>query len=279
MDIPFLGSEALAANTLTPYALRSRFTPLYPNVYLPAGTAMTAPLRARAAWLWSRRRGVVAGRSAAALHGAKWVDGRSAAQILWQNRHPPTGLETWSDAYRDDEVAVADGVRFTTPARTALDIARRYRFDDAVAAIDALARATRLNPADVATLANRHCGARGIRKARRVLQLVDPGAESPRETWLRLLLIRAGFPRPTTQIPVNSEFGGLAAVLDMGWEHLKIGVDYDGDHHRTSRKTFNNDIRRAEIITRQGWIHLRFTVEDTEGGIVHRVRAAFARRT
>lgn len=128
MDIPFLGSEALAANALTPYALRSRFTPLYPNVYLPAGTAMTAPLRARAAWLWSRRRGVVAGRSAAALHGAKWVDGRSAAQVLWPNRHPPTGLETWSDAYRDDDVAVAAGVRVTTVASCTWSIrARNHR--------------------------------------------------------------------------------------------------------------------------------------------------------
>jgi hypothetical protein len=28
-----------------------------------------------------------------------------------------------------------------------------------------------------------------------------PGAQSPKETWLRLLLIQAGLPRPQTQIP------------------------------------------------------------------------------
>lgn len=278
MATPFLGTEALAASTLAPYALRSRFTRLHPDVYVPAGADMTAPTRARAAWLWSRRRGVIAGRSAAALHGAKWVDGRLPAQILWDNRHAPAGIETWSDAVDDDEVTIVDGMRVTTPARTALDIARRSGFGAGVASLDALARATRLSMADVEGLAVRYGGRRGIRKARRVLRLVDPGAESPRETWLRLLLIRAGFPAPATQIPVRNEYGMLAAVLDMGWEDLRIGADYEGDHHRTSRTTFNNDIRRAEIINEQGWIHIRVTVEDTEGGILRRVRSAFDRR-
>ena len=49
MAKPFIGSEALAAHSLTPYALRSRFTPLYPNVYLPEGTEVTAAARARTA--------------------------------------------------------------------------------------------------------------------------------------------------------------------------------------------------------------------------------------
>jgi hypothetical protein len=39
---------------------------------------------------------------------------------------------------------------------------------------------------------------RGLHQLSRALSLVDPGAESPKETWLRLLLIRAGLPKPTT---------------------------------------------------------------------------------
>lgn len=66
--------------------------------------------------------------------------------------------------------------------------------------------------ADVELLAKRYHGRRGIRRARIALDLVDPGAESPRETWLRLLLIRAGFPPPQTQIPVYDEYGQLVAV-------------------------------------------------------------------
>jgi very-short-patch-repair endonuclease len=128
-------------------------------------------------------------------------------------------------------------------------------------------------------LAERHKGRRGIRRARTALDLVDAGAESPRETWLRLLLIRAGFPRPQTQIPVYDRYGQLVAVLDMGWQNIKVAVEYDGDHHRTDRRTFNKDIRRAETVAGLGWINVRVTAEDTEGGIFWRVSEARDRRT
>jgi hypothetical protein len=278
MRVPFIGSDAIAIGSLTPYALRTRFVTLYPDVYVSRDIDLTATMRAEAAWLWSRRKGVLAGRSAAALHGAKWVDPRRPAEILCSNRRPPAGIRTWSDAVADDEIEIVNGIPVTAPARTALDIASRYPLDAAVSAIDALARRTRLKMADVELIAERYKGRRGIRQARKVLDLVDPGAESPRETWLRLLLIRGGFPPPTTQIPVYDKYGVLVAVLDMGWEDIKVAAEYDGDQHRTDRRRFNNDIRRAEAVSELGWIDIRVTVEDTEGGILHRVGTAFARR-
>lgn len=279
MGTPFIGSEAIASGELTPYALRSRFIALHPNVYVPTGTEVTAVLRARAAWLWSGRRGVVAGQSAAALHGAKWVDDRKPAELLWPNRRPPSGICAWSDQFADDEIEVVDGMHVTTAARTALDLACRYPLGKAVAAIDALARATQLKIADVELLAERHKGRRGIRRARSVLDLVDAGAESPQETWLRLLVIRNGFPRPETQIPVYDEFGVLVAVFDLGWEEMKIAMDYEGDHHRIDRRRYNHDIRKAEAVAELGWVDIRVTAEDSEGGIVRRLSAAWRRRT
>ena len=278
MATPFIGSEAVASGHLTPYQLRSRFVAIHKDVYLPKGAQLTAVSRTRAAWLWSRREGVVAGQSAAALHGAEWVEAHRPAEMLSDNRRPPRGIRTWSDRFADDEVEVIDGIRVTTPARTALDIACRYPFDKAVAAIDALARKTQVKMADVELLAQRYIGRRGIRQARGVLDLVDPGAESPRETWLRLLLVRAGFPRPQTQIPVYDEYGVLIAVIDMGWEDIKVGADYEGEHH-LSRQRANRDIRRAEGVVEQGWIDVRITAEDCQDDIIRRVRAAWARRT
>lgn len=274
----FIGSEAVASGRVTPYALRSRFIAIHRDVYVTRGTEITATLRAEAAWLWSRRRGVIAGRSASALHGAKWIDGNAPAELIYDNRHAPTQIRTWADRIEDDEVATLEGMPVTTPARTALDLASRYPPGRAVALIDALARATRLKMPDVELLAERYKGRRGIRRALCALDLVDAGAESPRETWLRLLLIRAGFPRPRTQIPVRDQYGQLVAVADMGWEDVKIAVDYEGDHHRTDRRRFNRDIRRAEALAELGWIDVRVTAEDTEGGIIARVSAAWDRR-
>lgn len=279
MAEPFIGSEALASGALTRYQLRSRFAAVYPDVYFPIGTNLTAASRAQAAWLWSRRRGIVAGRSASALHGAKWVNGQAPAELLYAYRRPPKDIRTWSDRCAEDETQSVADMPATTPARTALDIACRYPFDKAVAAVDALARATHFKMADVDLIAERYKGRRGIRKALRALSLVDAGAESPRETWLRLLLIRAGFPAPQTQIPIYDEYGQLVAVVDMGWEQIKLAVEYDGDHHWTERRQFTKDITRAEAIADLGWTDIRVTAMDTEGGVIARVSAAWQRRT
>jgi very-short-patch-repair endonuclease len=258
--------------------LRSRCIAIHPDVYVPTGTDLTATTRARAAWLWSRRRGIVAGHSASALHGAKWVDHQAPAQLLYEHRRPPAGIRTWSDQIAEDELQLVSGVPTTTPARTAFDIACRNSVGNAVAAVDALARATRFNVADAQVLANRYKGHRNVRRARRALTLIDAGAESPRETWLRLLLIDAGYPRPQTQIPVYGEYGELVALLDLGWEDVKIALEYEGDHHRTDRRQFHRDIARYEALPDLGWITVRVTAEDMPGGILRRVAAAWSRR-
>jgi hypothetical protein len=278
MGNPFIGSEAVAAGRLTKYQLRTKYVAVHHDVYLPRESTLTAASRAKSAWLWSGRAAVVAGRSAAALHGAKWVADDAPAQILYGNRRPPQGIHTWSDRCADDEIQTVNGVVVTTPARTALDIACHYPFDPAVAAIDALARATKLEVAHVEALAKRYRGRRGIRGALEVLDLVDPGAESPQETRVRLLLVRAGLPRPETQLPVYDEFGQLVAELDMGWRDVMVGVDYEGKHHWKTPRQIRRDIRRHEAVTELRWIDVRVTAEDTDAGIIGRVERARARR-
>lgn len=278
MKAPFVGSDAVAAGLLTPYALRSRYTRVFPDVYIRPDTPTTARLKAEAAYRWARGDGILAGRSAAAMHRAKYVDSHKPAEMIYGNRHAPKGIRTWADAIGDDEIAVVDGLRVTTPARTALDLARRNSIDPAVEAIDALANATELKTADVELLAQRYGGRRGIRQVAPALDLVDPGSQSPRESWLRLLLIRKGFPRPRTQIPVYDSTGYAVAYLDMGWDDIKVAVEYEGDHHRTDRRQFHHDIRRYEEIAELGWITVRVTAEDSRVDVVRRVNDARARR-
>ncbi|OIN78438.1 hypothetical protein [Mycobacterium malmoense] len=279
MEEAFIGSEAIKSGALTRHQLRSRYVALHPDVYVPPDTNLTAATRARAAWLWSRRRGVVAGHSASALHGAKWVDDRAPAQLLYEHRRPPAGIHTWSDTIADDETQLIGEVPATTPARTAFDLACRNPVGKAVAAIDALARATRLKVADAELIVERYKGHRNIRRARRALTLVDAGAESPRETWLRLLVIEAGYPPPQTQIPVYGEYGELVAVVDMGWEEKKIALEYEGAHHWIDPEQFRKDVERFEALPELGWITIRVTAGNTRGGILTRLAAAWTRRT
>jgi hypothetical protein len=253
-------------------------TRVFRNVYVPVGTDLNAGIRAESAWLWSGRRGVVGGLGAAALHGSKWIDRWTTIDLYHQNRHRLAGLCPRADRLEDAEICVVRGVTVTTPERTALDLGCWYPLMKAVAAIDALARATELKIADVGVLADRAFGRRGIGRARRAIELADAGAQSPKESWLRTLLIEAGLPRPQTQIPVHDEWGKAIAYLDMGWEEFKVAVEYDGDHHRTVRSQYFYDVRRLEMLARRGWIVIRITADDGPEEILRRVRDALARR-
>ncbi|WP_158240351.1 type IV toxin-antitoxin system AbiEi family antitoxin [Mycobacterium hubeiense] len=276
MGEPFIGSAALTAGSLTRHILRTRFVALHHDVYIDKDAEITAVVRAKAAWLRSRGHGVLAGFSASALHGARWIDANRPAEIIDTNRRRTAGILVRADVVDDDEVCIVDGMRATTPARTAVDIARRYPLDTAVAAIDALARATRLKVPDIELALRRHRGRR-LDKARAAIELVDPGAESPRETWLRLLVIRAGYPPPETQIPIYNEYGALIGVVDMGWRDRTIALEYEGKHHRMSRDAFAKDIRRIEAMIEQGWIVIRVTAADSKATILRRLATAWAR--
>jgi hypothetical protein len=279
MGEPFIGSEAVAAGVASHSQLRRKYTRVFRDVYVSEGSELTHALRARAAWLWSRRRGVIAGFSAAGLYGSEWVDAARPVDIIHDNRHALPGLQIWGDRLEADEFELIDGVAVTTPARTALDLACWYPSTTAVAAIDALSRVTDVKMADAELLAARYRGRRGLERARASLDLVDAGAQSPKETWLRLTLVQAGLPRPQTQIPVVGDFGDVVAYLDMGWEDVKVAVEYDGEQHRSDRSQYNWDIRRLERLQRLGWIVVRVVAGDRPADIVSRVRAARVRRT
>lgn len=105
---------------------------------------------------------------------------------------------------------------------------------------------------------------------------MDAGAESPRESGLRLLLIDAGLPAPRTQIWVCD--GVNNAYLDMGYDELKVGLDYDGRHHWTDRARYVHGIGRAELVSGQGWIDILVVAEHSRRFILHRVAQAFASR-
>jgi hypothetical protein len=271
---PFIGSEAVKAGMLRRHHLRSRFRAVFPDVYVRRDQQLTLRDRAVAAWLWSHRQGVLAGLTAAACHGARWVDEGLPVELVWSNLRPPRGVRTYDVQLLPEEVQVVADVPVTTPERTAFDIGRRQTMGMAIAHLDALMRATGTKINEVLQIADLHRGARRLRQLEAALELVDPGSQSPKETWLRLLMIRAGLPRPTTQFPVMIAGGAQVYYLDMGWEDLMVAVEYDGEQHRLDRWQYTRDIRRTEALDRVGWIVIRVTASDRQADIIGRVRDA-----
>lgn len=272
----FIGADAIGDGTLTRGQLRWNFSAVHPRVYLPNGAERTVTVNAVAAWLWTDRRGVIAGRAAAALHGSRWVDDSTPIEVIAAHTRPRAGIIVREERIAADEITYIGELPVTTLARTALDLGRHLGRDAAVAHLDALAAATGVSADDAMALAARYRGARGIRRAAVALALMDAGAQSPKETWLRLLLIDDGLPAPRTQVRVSD--GVQTAFIDMGYDEPKVGLDYEGAHHSADRGQYVHDIGRAELIARHGWDDLRVVAEHSRAFILHRVRAAFALR-
>jgi hypothetical protein len=280
VDELVIGSEALATGSLTRQDLRRGYVKIHHNVYGPVGKTLSARDQAYAAWLWSRRTATLAGLSAAAMHGARWLPVDVPAELARMRPGRPPGIVIHRGELAEDEVCLRQSIDCTTPARTAYDIGRRTPGDLGVIRVDALLNATRCTSDRVQRIADRYPGARGIRQLRTTLGLVDGGAESPRETQLRLLLVRAGFPRPDTQIPVHNERGKVARRIDMGWPTWKVGVEYDGEHHFTNAADYANDIVRLEFLAERGWTIVRVSAKQLRFDgerIIGRVSSALAK--
>lgn len=123
-------------------------------------------------------------------------------------------------------------------------------------------------------MAGRHRHTRGLRQLERALELFDPGAQSPKETWLRLLLMDEGFPRPQTQIPVLGPDGRPKYFLDIGWEDLMLAVEYDGAQHASQ---IGYDIARNEYLAASGWTVVRVAAGHQRAEIIGWVNRAWAR--
>lgn len=251
---PFIGTEALSTNVISEHTVRTRYEQIYPGVYVPRGTEVSAPQRAVAAWLWSRRGGVVAGLSAAATLGTKWIDGDLPAELIHGNRRAPSGLHVHTDDLAPSEEVVVGGMRVTCPARTAFDIGRRITNRvQAIKRLDALAHATGVTTTDIHAVAAAHPGVRGLLRLRRVLPLMDAGAESPQETDARLALIDAGLPAPSTQVVIRGRYGEFIARVDLAYEGVKLAIEYDGPQHWEDSKVRQRDIDKGVELADLDW--------------------------
>ncbi len=261
-DDPFPGSWAVRSGALTPWELRHDYDRVFPDVYVRKGVALDAAGRARAAAHWTKGRAVLVGRSAAALHGARWLDADRPAELALPNcSRAPAGIRCRQDRIPPVECTSIDGFTVSTPARTAFDLGRREHREPALILLDSLCRATGLQTDEIEAVVESHPRARGLRRLREVLPLVDGGAESPQETRTRLLLIEDGLPTPTTQIQVRQPSGRIVARVDLGWEEWRVAVEYDGTQHWTEESQRTWDIEREELLRELGWRVIRVSSE------------------
>ena len=179
----------------------------------------------------------------------------SIHQPLDQTRVRKPGTKGGRRSLDARDVEVVHGVRVTNGLRTACDLARLRSRPRGLAALNALQRRRGFSAEELAGEVHRFGGFRGVVQLRGLAPLVDPRAESPAESAMRLLWIDAGFPPVTTQITVLDDYGREIYRLDMGIPEIRYAAEYDGVAWHSSPEQLEHDRRRRTWLrNRRGWV-------------------------
>ena len=144
--------------------------------------------------------------------------------------------------------------------------------DHLIRAANRLSSAARLR----ATL-ERHPARRGREALHLAFSLLDPGAESPKETELRLLLRAAGLVPFRTNLRVWT--GRRWRRIDLAFEREMVALEYQGDHHRDPRQ-WRDDMTRIAELESIGWKVVYVNADDLRDpdALVARIARVLASR-
>ncbi|MGW7681088.1 hypothetical protein ACWGID_10140 [Kribbella sp. NPDC054772] len=211
--------------------------PVLKGVYVDVRVPDSPQLRADALRLVVPPEATVCGPAAGWLHG---IDTTALSpepiRPLWTSLERPT--------------TEVDGLKVTTREATAVELAKHLPRPFALSAIDALLRhGMRID--DLQTASAAYFAADSNSQAAQLVRIADGRAASPGESWLRLRLFDAGFPRPDLQVRV--EGNGRSYRLDLGYpdrviDGRRLGLEYDSDAwHSSTKQQLRDETRRTEL--------------------------------
>lgn len=150
------------------------------------------------------------------------------------------------------------GRLLTHPAETAVGLAARLRGGPkSLAVLDNALRSGATARGDLADIADT-LGLNHIRKVRELIQVADPAAESPGESWTRWAVLTADLPDPVLQHWVS--IGSRRFRLDLAWPDLKIACEYDGVEFHTGTR-LAADRERLNALKSAGWTIIHVTAQ------------------
>jgi hypothetical protein len=220
--------------------------------------------------------------------------------IPGQAEREDAGVRVHGSRLPSEFVTTVDGLRVTTVARTAVDLARGSDLSHALVAVDGAlrtlvgaavsgaARRLRERTVPLAVLADARAmlddafavvwswpGSIVVRDA---IALADPCAESPFESWSRAWILRSGLPRPEVNVPV---FGGSGRTYygDFVWRRYGLigeadGVGKYGETAPAIRSALSAERERHADLEAGGWRVIRWVTGDPGRSVVARVGRA-----
>lgn len=199
-------------------------------------------------------------------------------------RRTRRGITAHSSGRGAAGTTVVHGIRQSEPARVWVEMAAQLSVEELVILGDHLVR----HPYCWAEQRDEpHCTVEDLRRAleaygkfrgkvaaARALGLVRVGSDSPQETRFRLALIKAGLPEPQLQAPLNPN-DPQSRWEDAGYPQHRVAIQYDGAGHFNPQQA-RKDQRRDNEFVAEGWLVLRFNVEDDREGFATAIRQVAA---
>ena len=231
------------------------------GVYVRAGVPLSVELRAQAVAAVTAPQHVIRDRTAAWIHGVDTFvyaehDVPPPIEVCALRGSEPCEREGVEGRTRDlavHDAMTVNGIRVTTPLRTALDLGCLLRRREALAALDAFSRMHGLTKDQLAVEARRYRRRRGVIQLRELVALVDARAESARESWTRLAIHDAGIVVPELQVWIEVD-GVPTYRLDLAYRRARVAIEYDGwDAHERTAEQKAHDRARRRWLRDNGW--------------------------
>lgn len=262
---PFIGTASahlgLSHDRLRELVRRRALRRVLRGVYVDDRVPDTRAVRARALELVKPERAVFYGNTATYLMGVETHRPGDRFDLMPRCIVPHGTVRCCSpmvvckEGYLSpSDVVTIEGIAVTSPVRSTVDLLRTMWRPYALSAADAMAHAGLVSADEVTRYLSALRGFPGIVQARELAGLIEPATESHGESWQRLRLVDAGFPRPTPQILVSDRAGNAVARLDMGYAEVLVAAEYDGAVDHTGQADREHDTaRRERLRDTYGW--------------------------
>lgn len=162
---------------------------------------------------------------------------------------------------RGGQVSEVGGLVVSSQGETLRELATLMPLWDLVAAIEAVVGPESDYPGEsLASLSAgmaRARGRAGLPRMGAALEIARGNVRSPGETVIRLVLEAVGFPRATPNLPVRDPLTGQAREIDLAWEGIGLGLEYDGEGHRLTKEQWREDEARRDELASYGWTLVR----------------------
>ncbi|MCI4676867.1 hypothetical protein [Candidatus Mycolicibacterium alkanivorans] len=168
----------------------------------------------------------------------------------------------------------------TTPAWTAVEVARTLRRPRALATLDAALRSGRCSRDGLSRVVAAQQGRRGIVNVRDLVPHADGRAESPMESEARLVMIDGGLPTPVLQYELVDARGRLRR-LDFAWPEHTVAAEYDSGEWHLGAEALRRDREKLAALQDLGWLVVPIVADDVRrhpSALVGRIHAHLVAR-